>query len=66
MLFAKDIGIDLGTANCLVHLKGKVLFFVSLCGGHSKRYWSSIGSGEEAKKMIGRTPGNRWLFLKGG
>ena len=59
MLFAKDIGIDLGTANCLVHLKGKGIV---LCEPSVVAIQRDTGQvlavGEEAKKMIGRTPGN--------
>ena len=57
--FAKDIGIDLGTANCLVHLKGKGIV---LCEPSVVAIQRDTGQvlavGEEAKKMIGRTPGN--------
>lgn len=59
MLFAKDIGIDLGTANSLVHLKGKGIV---LCEPSVVAIQRDTGNvlavGEEAKKMIGRTPGN--------
>src|SRR5690554_2319796 len=59
MLFAKDIGIDLGTANSLVHLKGKGIV---LCEPSVVAIQRDTGHvlavGEEAKKMIGRTPGN--------
>lgn len=56
---SKDIGIDLGTANTLVYLKGKGIVLrepsvVAINSGTKK----VIAVGEEAKKMIGRTPGN--------
>ncbi|AVK47248.1 rod shape-determining protein MreB [Clostridium sp. MF28] len=56
---SKDIGIDLGTANTLVYLKGKGIVLrepsvVAINSGTKK----VLAVGEEAKKMIGRTPGN--------
>lgn len=59
MFFAKDLGIDLGTANTLVHLRGKGI----ICTEPSvvaiqKETGAVLAVGEEAKKMIGRTPGN--------
>lgn len=58
-LFSKDIGIDLGTANTLVHVKGKGIILrepsvVAISKGDNK----VLAVGEEAKEMIGRTPGN--------
>lgn len=59
MLFSKDLGIDLGTANTLVHLKGHGVILtepsVVAIQVHSGRV---VAVGEEAKQMIGRTPGN--------
>ena len=55
----KDMGIDLGTANTLVYVKGKgiVLSEPSVVAINSvTRRTLAIGS--EAKLMIGRTPGN--------
>ena len=57
--FSTDIGIDLGTANSLVYAKdhGVVLrepSVVAIQAG-SKRV---LAVGEEAKRMLGRTPGN--------
>ncbi|KUO51564.1 MAG: rod shape-determining protein MreB [Desulfitibacter sp. BRH_c19] len=59
MFFAKDLGIDLGTANTLVHLRGKGI----ICTEPSvvaiqRENGAVLAVGEEAKKMIGRTPGN--------
>jgi len=57
--FLKDIGIDLGTSTTLVHIKGKgiVLYEPSVVafkdGGNR-----ILAVGEEAKKMLGRTPQN--------
>src|SRR6186713_2357923 len=57
--FSNDIGIDLGTANTLVYVKdhGIVLrepSVVAVQAGTSK----VLAVGDEAKRMIGRTPGN--------
>ncbi|NSW82153.1 MAG: rod shape-determining protein [Syntrophothermus sp.] len=58
-MFAKDLGIDLGTANTLVHMKGKgiVLREPSVVAIQSDT-GQVLAVGEEAKQMIGRTPGN--------
>ncbi len=57
--FSKDLGIDLGTANTLVHVKGKGVVIrepsVVAIQNNSKKV---LAVGEEAKRMIGRTPGN--------
>ncbi len=59
MVFGKDMGIDLGTANTLVHLKSKGIVLkepsVVAIQNDSGRV---LAVGEEAKQMIGRTPGN--------
>lgn len=55
----RDMGIDLGTANTLVHVRGKgiVLIEPSVVAIHSETK-EVLAVGSEAKKMIGRTPGN--------
>ena len=57
--FASDIGIDLGTANCLVFVrdKGIVLSEPSVVAiiENTKEV---LAVGGEAKRMLGRTPGN--------
>lgn len=55
--FSHDIGIDLGTANTLVWVKGKgiVIREPSVVAKHKKTK-KVIAIGEEAKKMIGKTP----------
>ena len=58
-MFNKDIGIDLGTANTLVYLRGRGMGV----GGPSvvavdTKTDDVRGVGQEAKAMIGRTPGN--------
>lgn len=58
-IFSKDMGIDLGTANSSVYIKGKGIVVnepsvvaIQRDTGHV------LAVGEEAKQMIGRTPGN--------
>lgn len=61
MLFAQDIGIDLGTANTIVYLKGKgiVLREPSVVAvNETATPPSVVAVGNEAKDMIGRTPGS--------
>ena len=57
--FSHDMGIDLGTANTLVHVKGRgiVLREPSVVAIKSDS-GEVLAVGEEAKQMIGRTPGN--------
>ncbi|MGI6453213.1 MAG: rod shape-determining protein [Syntrophomonadaceae bacterium] len=59
MFLGRDLGIDLGTANTLVHVKGKGVVItepsvVAIQADTGK----VLAVGEEAKQMIGRTPGN--------
>lgn len=56
---SKDMGIDLGTANTLVFVKGKgiVLREPSVVAFNTNTN-KPLAVGEEAKRMIGRTPGN--------
>jgi len=58
-LFTKEIGIDLGTANTLVYLKGKgiVLREPSVVAVNNQT-GQILAVGLDAKQMIGRTPGN--------
>ena len=58
-MFSNDIGIDLGTANTLVYVKDRGIVLrepsvVAIQGG-TKRI---LAVGDEAKRMLGRTPGN--------
>ena len=58
-MFSNDMGIDLGTANTLVYVKGQGIVLcepsvVAIQKGTSK----VLAVGEEAKRMLGRTPGN--------
>src|SRR5665647_2446134 len=59
LFFGKDLGIDLGTANTLVHLKGQGVILTEPSVVAIQRNTGKIlAVGEEAKQMIGRTPGN--------
>lgn len=59
MLFTKDLGIDLGTANTLVYMKGKGIVLTEPSVVAIQRETGAVlAVGEEAKMMIGRTPGN--------
>ena len=61
MLFTQDIGIDLGTANTLVFVKGKgiVIREPSVVAVDQKSNPPRVVAvGTEAKEMIGRTPGS--------
>ena len=57
--FAKDLGIDLGTANTLVFIKnrGVVISEPSVVAVNTDNR-EILAVGDEAKEMIGRTPGN--------
>ncbi|MFO6464064.1 rod shape-determining protein [Jannaschia sp. KMU-145] len=60
-LFSKDMAIDLGTANTLVYVKGKgiVLNEPSVVAYHMKQGRKEVlAVGEDAKLMLGRTPGS--------
>ncbi len=57
--FSKDMGIDLGTANSLVYVKGRgVVLREPSVVAIQKESNQVLAVGEEAKQMIGRTPGN--------
>lgn len=56
-LGSKDIGIDLGTANVLVTLKGKgIILKEPSVVAIDKRTGQILATGYEAKEMLGRTP----------
>ena len=58
-MFSKDIGIDLGTANVLIHLKGKgIVLNEPSVVAIDKKTSKVLAVGEEARQMVGRTPGN--------
>jgi rod shape-determining protein MreB len=57
--FSRDMGIDLGTANTLVYLKGKGVVLREPSVVAKRTDTNEIQAvGNEAKNMIGRTPGN--------
>ncbi|MBE6990740.1 MAG: MreB/Mrl family cell shape determining protein [Ruminococcaceae bacterium] len=57
--FAKDIGIDLGTASVLVYIKGKgVVLNEPSVVAINKDDGKLLKVGAEAQAMLGRTPGN--------
>ncbi|OGE84333.1 MAG: rod shape-determining protein [Candidatus Doudnabacteria bacterium RIFCSPHIGHO2_01_FULL_49_9] len=57
--FSKDIGIDLGTANTLVYVRGKgiVINEPSVVAINTKTK-QILAIGNEAKRMVGKTPGH--------
>ncbi len=60
-LFSADMAIDLGTANTLVYVKGRGIVLnepsvVAIAEVKGKKQVLAVG--EEAKLMLGRTPGN--------
>ena len=60
-LFSSDMAIDLGTANTLVYVKGRgiVLSEPSVVAYHIKDGVKKVlAVGEDAKLMLGRTPGS--------
>ncbi|WP_433745298.1 rod shape-determining protein [Falsibacillus pallidus] len=58
-MFAKDIGIDLGTANVLIHVKGRgIVLNEPSVVAIDKNTNKVLAVGEEARRMVGRTPGN--------
>lgn len=57
--FSSDIGIDLGTANTLVYVKGQgVVLCEPSVVAIDRHTHTVLAVGEEAKRMLGRTPGN--------
>lgn len=59
MAFGQDIGIDLGTASVLVYIKGKgIVLREPSVVAIDKNTNKLLAVGEEARRMLGRTPGN--------
>ena len=55
--FSKDIGIDLGTANSLVYVKGRgIVINEPSVAAINNKTGQILAIGEEAKKMLGRSP----------
>ncbi len=56
---SKDVGIDLGTANTLVHVKGRgIVVREPSVVAVNKETRQVLAVGDAAKDMLGRTPGN--------
>ena len=60
-MMSSDMAIDLGTANTLVYVKGRGVVLnepsvVAIIDAHGKKKVLAVG--QEAKEMLGRTPGN--------
>jgi rod shape-determining protein MreB len=57
-MFGKHIGVDLGTANVLVYVKGKgIVIAEPSVVAVAQRDNSIVAVGNEAREMLGRTPG---------
>lgn len=64
-LFSKDISVDLGTANTLIYVRDEGIVLnepsvvaIRLDHGSSPNQRKVVAVGLEAKRMLGRTPGN--------
>ncbi len=58
-IFSNDLGVDLGTASVLVYVKGKgIVLREPSVVAIEKESKTVLAVGEEAKEMLGRTPGN--------
>jgi len=58
-IFSKDVGIDLGTANTLVYVKGRgIVINEPSVVAINKKTGQILSIGQDAKKMVGRTPGH--------
>ena len=58
-MFARDIGIDLGTANVLIHVKGKgIVLNEPAVVAMDRNTGKVLEVGQAARQMVGRTPGN--------
>lgn len=58
-MFSRDIGIDLGTANVLIHVKGKgIVLSEPAVVAMDRTQGKVLAVGDEAYRMVGRTPGN--------
>jgi len=60
-LFSRDISIDLGTANTLIYVRGEGIILnepsvVAVYEGDGRNNRKVLAVGEEAKRMLGRTP----------
>lgn len=65
MFFTKDIGIDLGTANTLIFMKGKgIIMREPSVVAVDVRSDSVKFVGQEAKDVIGEHPVLLWRFVR--
>ncbi len=60
-MFSADLAIDLGTANTLIYVKGRGIVLdepsvVAIANSRDRKQVLAVG--DEAKQMVGRTPGN--------
>src|SRR5437868_10529272 len=56
-LISRDVGIDLGTANTLVHVRGRgIVISEPSVVAKDLRTGNVLAIGAEAKRMVGRTP----------
>ncbi|MBC6480572.1 MAG: rod shape-determining protein [Hormoscilla sp. GM7CHS1pb] len=61
--FSQDMGIDLGTANTLVYVSGKgIVLQEPSVVALDRKTKAALAVGEDAKKMLGRIPGNVETF----
>src|SRR3989339_1927733 len=57
--FSHDIGIDLGTANTLVYMQGRgIIINEPSVVAVNQKTGQIVAIGEEARRMVGRTPGH--------
>ena len=57
--FSQDIGIDLGTANTLVYVRGKgIIINEPSVVAVNQKTGQVVAVGQEARRMVGRTPGH--------
>ena len=65
-LFSNDLAIDLGTANTCVYVKGQGIVLrepsVVAVRKDARNNTEVVAVGHEAKRMLGRTPGNIWAI----
>ena len=56
-MWSSDMGIDLGTANTLVHVRGRgIVLDEPSVVAVSRRTGQVLSVGSDARKMLGRTP----------
>ncbi|MEY8738506.1 rod shape-determining protein [Bacillales bacterium AN1005] len=61
-MFARDIGIDLGTANVLIHVKGKgIVLNEPSVVALDKNSGRVLAVGEEARRMVGRRDARQFV-----